>query len=96
MNWNRGLAAVAFKAVRGLNMGMYDTVMVPCPKCGAKYVAQSKSGPQLLECYDLEECPINILQDVNRHAPFVCDKCGAVFVVSGVGSPFTEETGQEG
>lgn len=46
-------------------MGMFDTVMVPCPKCGAKYEAQSKSGPQLLGCLDLEECPINILQDVS-------------------------------
>lgn len=62
-------------------MGMFDTVMVPCPKCGERYAAQSKSGECDLSTYHLETCPSDALGDVNRHAPFVCEGCGAVFEV---------------
>ena len=30
-------------------MGMYDTILVPCPKCGTKEEFQSKSGGCCLE-----------------------------------------------
>ena len=59
---------------------MYDTVMVPCPECGALYGAQSKSGPCECETYTLDQAPGNVMLDVNRHSPFTCE-CGAYFVV---------------
>lgn len=62
-------------------MGMYDTVLVPCPTCGEKYPAQTKGGPCYLTEYELERAPSDVLSDVNRHAPFTCDACGAVFTV---------------
>jgi len=62
-------------------MGMYDTVMVPCPKCGKEAQFQSKSGDCLLDVYDLSDCPDNVLANVNRHSPEECD-CGAVFAVN--------------
>ena len=61
-------------------MGMYDTVIVPCPECGKKEEFQSKSGECYLQVVVLEECPIDILADVNRHSPYTCD-CGTVFEV---------------
>ena len=63
-------------------MGVYDTVEVPCPKCGKIYHAQSKSGPCYMNTYSLEpgHCPANVMEDVNRHAPFECE-CGAKFEV---------------
>ena len=62
-------------------MGMYDTVLIPCPKCGTKHDAQSKSG--ICDCitYEIYEAPVEVLGDINRHAPFVCDHCGAEFKV---------------
>jgi len=61
-------------------MGLYDTVVVPCPECGAPYHAQSKSGECILETYSLEDAPDAMMANVNRHAPFTCD-CGIRFAV---------------
>ena len=61
-------------------MGMFDTVLVPCPNCGEKAEFQSKSGECLLEVFELKDCPDDILANVNRHAPVTCD-CGTAFEV---------------
>ena len=62
-------------------MGCYDTIEVPCPSCGAKYPAQSKSGDCELKEYELDSAPEYVLFDVNRHAPFECWECGTLFEV---------------
>jgi hypothetical protein len=62
-------------------MGCYDTVVVPCPKCGEEYFAQSKGGYCLLYEYPLDKAPDDVLSDVNRHAPFTCYKCRTKFEV---------------
>ena len=62
-------------------MGCYDTILVPCPKCGDLYEAQSKSGDCLLQVYDFEDTPLDVMANVNRHAPFTCSNCRAVFHV---------------
>lgn len=62
-------------------MGVYDTVMVPCPKCGGKYECQSKSGDCTLMTYELEEAPAEVLYDVNHHAPYYCPNCNIKFGV---------------
>lgn len=63
-------------------MGMFDSIMVPCPKCGEKTEAQSKSGDCTLAIYELNNAPPDVMGDVNRHAPFTCHNCGAVFRVN--------------
>ena len=67
-------------------MGVYDTVIVPCPTCGECGEFQSKSGKCLLETYSLDEAPDDILLDVNRHAPMRCHKCGTLYSVEVGGS----------
>lgn len=69
-------------------MGMYDTIMVPCPECKALYGAQTKSGACFMETYQLEDAVKGTdmeaqaaLLDVNRHAPFVCGTCGTAFKI---------------
>ena len=57
-------------------MGMYDSVIVKCPKCGAEHEFQSKSGDCFLNVFTLENCPEDVLTDVNRHSPYICN-CGA-------------------
>ena len=62
-------------------MGIFDTVSVPCPNCGEMYIAQSKGGDSSLAHYDWGEAPDEVMFDINRHAPFTCEKCGTVFKV---------------
>jgi transposase-like protein len=62
-------------------MGVFDTVWVPCPRCGARYPAQSKGCYNSYEDYELADAPDDVLSDVNRHAPFTCEKCGTTFEV---------------
>lgn len=63
-------------------MGMFDEVRVPCPKCGVEYLAQSKGGACVGKRYSLRKAPIDVLSDVNRHAPFQCASCETMFNVS--------------
>jgi len=62
-------------------MGCFDTVMVPCPKCGEESDFQSKGGSCSLRVFALTQCPDDVLSDVNRHSPNMCRKCGTVFEV---------------
>ncbi len=61
-------------------MGMYDSVMVPCPKCGERSEFQSKSGACTLAVFSLECAPDVVLfglGDSTEH----CAKCGTHFTV---------------
>ena len=62
-------------------MGMFDYVNLKCPHCGATYATQSKGGDCTLATYDLHDAPSDVVLDVNRHAPFTCEECGAMFEV---------------
>ena len=62
-------------------MGTYEIIEVPCPECGENEHAQSKSGPCEMRHYTLEDCPPEVMLDINRHAPFECPKCGTRFYV---------------
>jgi hypothetical protein len=62
-------------------MGCYDSVLLPCPKCGEIYEAQSKSGDCLLRVFDFDNTPSDVMLNVNRHAPFICLKYGTMFRV---------------
>lgn len=67
-------------------MGMFDSVMVPCPKCGEESEFQSKSGDCILKVYPLATAPADVLSNVNRHSPATCEKCGTIFAVK-IGTP---------
>lgn len=62
-------------------MGMFDSVWVECPKCGTENEFQSKSGFCGLEHYKLDDCPDNVLVNVNRHSPCQCHECGILYEV---------------
>ena len=61
-------------------MGCFDTVILPCPKCGAVYEAQSKSGDCAFETYTLGAAPVDVLPGINDYAPFRCSECHTFFV----------------
>jgi hypothetical protein len=65
-------------------MGVYDTVFVPCPKCGQLYEAQSKSGRCLLNEYSFVDAPEDVLWGVclgALYTPLTCE-CGTKFMVA--------------
>lgn len=61
-------------------MGMYDTIMAPCPRCGTKNGFQSKGGDCDLSTYELNEAPADVLSDANRH-PVACADCGTPYKI---------------
>lgn len=63
-------------------MGVFDSVMVPCPKCGETNEFQSKSGDCTLAVYSLEEAPEDVMANVNRHAPITCWRCKTRYFVN--------------
>jgi transcription elongation factor Elf1 len=62
-------------------MGMFDSIMVPCPECGTRVEFQTKSGNCMLSVWNIEDAPQDALEDVNRHGPHRCSKCGTHFEV---------------
>lgn len=64
-------------------MGMFDSVMVPCPECGTKNEFQSKGGDCILAVYELDNCPPDVMSNINRHSPHTCARCGIAYEVSG-------------
>jgi transcription elongation factor Elf1 len=58
-------------------MGMFDSIIFDCPKCGKQIEAQSKGGVCLLECYGLYDVPVGVASDANKDAPFICEHCGS-------------------
>lgn len=47
-------------------MAMFDTVFVPCPRCGALKEYQSKAGDCTLEEYNIYDAPLAILADIQE------------------------------
>lgn len=62
-------------------MGMCDTVHISCPKCNEVDEVQTKAGDCLLQEYDLDDAPPEILASLARRDPFTCLKCGTQYKV---------------
>ena len=59
-------------------MSCYDTVKIPCPKCGTRYKKQSKAGDCGMATYGLHDEPVKILADI-ADEKMQCGQCGAYF-----------------
>lgn len=72
-------------------MGMFDSVWVPCPKCGERHEFQSKAGDCGCHSYTLETAPQIVLFDISGEQRVYCDKCDSVFLLNiDFGKPRTE------
>ena len=60
-------------------MGMFDSVMFKCPKCGHEIEAQSKSGSCDLKVYRSDKIPDAVIDGLWIYGP--CDGCGTKFKV---------------
>lgn len=60
-------------------MGLFDSVMLPCPDCGIRNEFQSKGGACELETYDETNAPADVMTDINRHSPVKCTQCGTLY-----------------
>jgi len=58
-------------------MGMYDTAIVTCPKCGAEIEYQSKAGECSLLRYHVLKMPPRVAGDLDGEEQ-QCDECAAV------------------
>ena len=56
-------------------MGNYDSIYGKCPSCGYEIIEQSKSGECILNEYPMNKVPTDVVNDANRHSPFLCN-CG--------------------
>lgn len=73
-------------------MGMFDTVKVPCPKCSTINFLQSKGGECFLYDYDMpgvgnDPAPMDVMADINLHAPHKCSQCNILFIIKLVTEP---------
>ncbi len=59
-------------------MGMFDSVMVPCPSCGTVNEFQSKGGVCGLREYTLETAPVDVLGGMTYYTE-QCKNCGAEY-----------------
>lgn len=62
-------------------MGMYDCVMIPCPKCGVVEEFQSKTGEQKLNVYHLYDATKEVFNGITDDFPYQCSICGTWFEV---------------
>jgi hypothetical protein len=65
-------------------MGLYDVVLVPCPKCRTLTAFQTKGAmpeERAMRRFELATAPADVLSNVNRHSPHVCEVCGTSFGV---------------
>ncbi len=56
-------------------MGMFDSVLVGCPKCGAEIEFQSKSGVCEMKRYYYSSVPTAVAEDLSGESAD-CPKCG--------------------
>ena len=61
-------------------MGMFDTVLIRCPSCGAHIEEQSKAGECCLYVYAAEDVPTDIADDIIG-TTIECENCSSVFKI---------------
>jgi hypothetical protein len=61
-------------------MGMFDSVIVCCPKCGENLEFQSKAGPCCLRTYTINEVPTEIAADIDGDSEY-CSICEDYFII---------------
>jgi len=66
-------------------MGMFDTVIVPCPKCGKQLEFQSKAGPCMLKRYNYKSVPPEIANSIDGDSE-TCS-CGQFVALEYAGAP---------
>lgn len=61
-------------------MGMFDSVMVICPRCKSLVEFQSKAGKCDMETYSVHEVPPEIALDIDGNSES-CKGCGTHVVI---------------
>lgn len=61
-------------------MGMFDSVYVPCPRCGTQCEFQTKAGECFMDNYTLDTAPPHLLFDI-MNMPRWCAGCKSWFAL---------------
>ena len=56
-------------------MGMFNTILVPCPNCGEEIEFQTKSGTRMLERYNISRVPEEEVRGILGRTT-ECIECG--------------------
>lgn len=59
-------------------MGLFDTVMVPCPKCGHREEGQTKWGLGRMRVVNMEDADPSEVAFLDGYV-FTCARCGCKF-----------------
>jgi endogenous inhibitor of DNA gyrase (YacG/DUF329 family) len=70
-------------------MGLFDSVVTGCPKCGHLLEWQSKAGVRSLYRYPLSDVPIEIAVDLSGET-VVCPQCGKLSTIHSEYDRYTE------
>lgn len=70
-------------------MGMYDSVIVPCPHCGANVEMQC-DGNESMDVYTPDTAPTWILRQVMNGEPTHCQKCDGWLILTDPRAPMQE------
>lgn len=62
-------------------MGMYDTVLLKCTKCGGIVSFQSKSGDCCMNTYEFDFAPPEVLAGIYDDHNWSCGSCGKRYSV---------------
>jgi len=65
-------------------MGVYNTILVNCPGCGALVEFQSKSGSSSMSVFRISAMPYKDLKDIIGES-WSCGNCGNLVRISEVG-----------
>ena len=57
-------------------MGMFDTVTLKCPHCGADTELQTKAGPCRLKVYSIRRAPLSIAGCLTESGKYTLECCG--------------------
>lgn len=68
-------------------MGMFNEVVVSCPKCGEAEIFQSKSGSCELKVFTIYECPLMDFYGIAGDSQ-ECSSCGHVIEIV---NPFSSD-----
>jgi hypothetical protein len=62
-------------------MGLFDSVLAPCPHCGNRIEFQSKEGECCMNVYNIDAAPTEVLTDVLNDPAYCrhCEKWSALY-----------------
>ena len=63
-------------------MSVYNSLIVPCPRCREPVEFQTHAGPYGMHTYNLDDAPAAVIVDIAEEPAQRCDECGLAFKIT--------------